>query len=158
MPCTVAQGQSHSASNIRSNSHPFHSKWVDPPIPEIQQFHYFTLKIQGQSHGWAQSWKSQSGCNIKSEVSTLPIIIFFVVVCPRCLLHHILSLIAYTFRDNQDFVFIIIAQFMRWKSFGLQSVSVCLYMTQSHYHHCANLSDDIELIKCLSDIFCRVCE
>ena len=28
----------------------------------------------------------------------------------------------------------------------------------SHYHHCANLSEDIELIKCLSDIFCRVCE
>ena len=28
----------------------------------------------------------------------------------------------------------------------------------AHYHHCANLSEDIELIKCLSDIFCRVCD
>ena len=37
-------------------------------------------------------------------------------------------------------------------------VLVCLYITQSHYHHCANLSEDIELIKRLSDIFCRVCE
>ena len=27
-----------------------------------------------------------------------------------------------------------------------------------NYHHCANLSEDIELMKCLSDIFCRVCE
>ena len=29
------------------------------------------------------------------------------VVCLRCLLHHILSLIAYTFRENREFVFII---------------------------------------------------
>ena len=34
----------------------------------------------------------------------------------------------------------------------------CLYITPSHYHHCANLSEDTKLIKCLSDIFCRVCE
>ena len=34
LPCTVAQGQSHCASNIITNSHPFHSKWADPPIPE----------------------------------------------------------------------------------------------------------------------------
>ena len=38
--------------------------------------------------------------------------IFSVAVCLRCLLHHILSLIAYTFRENRDFVFIIIVQFM----------------------------------------------
>ena len=50
---------------------------------------------------------------IKSEVSTLPIVIIFsVVVCLRCLLHHILSLIAYTFQENREFVFIIIVQFM----------------------------------------------
>ena len=34
------------------------------------------------------------------------------VVCLRCLLHHILSLIAYTFWENRDFVFITIVQFM----------------------------------------------
>ena len=33
-------------------------------------------------------------------------------VCLRCLLHHILSLIAYTFRENRDFVSITIVQFM----------------------------------------------
>ena len=59
-------GQSHYASNIISNSHPFHSKWVDPPIPEIQQFQYFTLIIKGQGHGWGQSWKSRHGSNILS--------------------------------------------------------------------------------------------
>ena len=76
------------------------------------------------------------------------------------LLHHILSLIAYTFRENRVFVFIIIVQFMMransWIRFGLQIVFVCFNITPSHYH-CANLSEDIEPIKCLSDIFCRVC-
>ena len=38
--------------------------------------------------------------------------IFFLAVCLRWLLHHILSLIAYTFRENWKFVFIIIVQFM----------------------------------------------
>ena len=98
---------------------------------------------------------------IKSEVSTFPIfIIFSVVVYLRCLLHHILSLIAYTFRENREFVFIIIVKFMMSANirFGLQIVLVCLSNTSSHYHHCANLSEGIELIKCLSDIFCRVCK
>ena len=87
---------------------------------------------------------------------------FSVVVCLRCLLHHILSLIAYTSRKNREFVLIIIVQFMMSANirirFALQIVSVCLYSTPSHYHHCAKLSEDTELIKCLSDIFCRVCK
>ena len=82
---------------------------------------------------------------------------FSVVVCLRCLVHHILSLIAYTFREDQEFVFIIIAQFMMSANsrirFALQIVLVCLNSTPSHSHHCARLSEDIELIKCLSDIF-----
>ena len=82
---------------------------------------------------------------------------FSVVVCLRCLLHHILSLIAYMFRENREFVFIIIVHFMMSANirirFGLQIVLVCLYSTPSHYHHCANLSKGIELMKCLSDIF-----
>ena len=45
------------------------------------------------------------------------------LVCLRCLLQHILSLIAYTFRENRDFVFIITVQFMMsansWICFGL---------------------------------------
>ena len=65
-----------------------------------------------------------------------------VVLCLRCLLHHILSLNVYTFRENREFVFISIVQFMmsvnRRIRFGLQIVFVCLYITPSHYHHCAN--------------------
>ena len=66
LPCTMAQGQSHCASNIISNSHPFHSKWVNPPIPKLQQFQYLTQKILGQGHGWGQSLKSQCESNILS--------------------------------------------------------------------------------------------
>ena len=60
------------------------------------------------------------------------------------------------------FSFIIIVQFMMsansWIRFALQIILVCLYSTPSHYHHCAKWSEDIELLKCLSDIFCRVCK
>ena len=82
--------------------------------------------------------------------------IFSVAVCLRCLLHLALSFIAYTFRENRDFVFIIIVQFMMSANnrirFALQIVFVCLYITPSHYHHCANLFEDIALIKCLWDV------
>ena len=65
-----------------------------------------------------------------------------VVVCLKCLLHHILSLIVYTFRENREFVFFSIVQFMMSANsrirFGLLIVFVCLYITPSHYHHCAN--------------------
>ena len=67
---------------------------------------------------------------------------FSVVVCLRCLLHHILSLIVYTFRENREFVFIGVVHFMMSANsqirFGMQIVFVCLYIKPSHYHHCAN--------------------
>ena len=67
---------------------------------------------------------------------------FSVVVSLRSLLHHILSLIVYTFRENREFVFISIVQFMMSANsrirFGLQIAFVCLYIAPSHYHHCAN--------------------
>ena len=55
---------------------------------------------------------------------------------------------------------ILIVQFMMSANtrirFGLQIVLVCLYSSPSHYHHCAKLSEGIELIKCLSDILSSV--
>ena len=78
------------------------------------------------------------------------------------LLDHILLLIASKFRENREFVFIIIVQFMMSANaqirFDLKIVFVYLYITPYYYHHCASLSEDIEHIKCLSDIVCRVCE
>ena len=67
-----------------------------------------------------------------------------------CHLLHIRS------RKKREFVFIIIVQFMMsaniWIRFDLQIVLICLYSTPSHHHHCANLFEGVELIKCLSDI------
>ena len=48
------------------DSHPLHSMSISHSIPEIRLFQNLTLKIQGQGHGWGQSWKSQSGCSILS--------------------------------------------------------------------------------------------
>ena len=88
--------------------------------------------------------------------------IFSVVVCLRCLLHHILSLIVYTFRENREFVFVSIVQFIMSANsrirFVLHIVFVCLYIPPSHYHHCANFIWRHWTYKCLSDIICRVCE
>ena len=93
----------------------------------------------GKTNSWYKGWPSLSGTS-----------------------NHILSLIAYTSRENRYFVFITIVQFMMSANirirFGLQIVFVCLYITPYHYHHCANLSEDVELIKCLSDIFYGVCK
>ena len=85
---------------------------------------------------------------------------FSVVVCLRCLVHHVLSRIAYTFRENWDFVSSLLCSICPNSRirYGLQIVFVCLYITPSHYNHCANLSVDIELMKCMPDIFCRVCK
>ena len=64
--------------------------------------------------------------------------------------------------EVSTFALFIIVQFMTSVNsrirFGLQIVLVCLYRAPSHYHHCANLFESIELMKCLCDIFCRVCE
>ena len=48
------------------DSNPLRSMSICPPIPEIQHFQTFTLKIQGQGHRWSGHSKSQSGCNILS--------------------------------------------------------------------------------------------
>ena len=66
---------------------------------------------------------------IKSEVSTLQLLWYFsVVVCLRCLLHHILSLIAYVFRGNRDFDSLSLCSlwWMRWYVLACRSYSfVC---------------------------------
>ena len=57
------------------------------------------------AHFISGDWKDISIAHViivmKSEVSTFPILIIFsMVVCLRCLLHHNLSLIAYTFPES----------------------------------------------------------
>ena len=90
-------------------------------------------------------WKDISTAHviiIKSEVSNFPIVILFFRGCVPAM-----SLIAYTFLKNREFVSIIIVQFMMSANsripFGPQIEFVCLCSTTSHYHHCANLSEHI---------------
>ena len=78
---------------------------------------------------------------IKSEISTI------VIIFSRGCVSEI-SLIAYTFLGNQEFVFIFVQFMMSANSpirFGLQIVFVCWHNTPYHYHHCANLSENIDL-------------
>ena len=78
---------------------------------------------------------------------------FSVAVCLRCLLHQIL-LLAYTFRENREFVNIIFVQFMMSASsrirFDLRIVFIYLYSTPSHYHHCVNLSEIRQILSVIN--------
>ena len=104
---------------------------------------------------------------IKSEVSTFSIVVILsVVVCLRWLYCHILSSMTYISREHWDLDSIICVQSINVQSmvfanhrihYGLQVVFVCFQITPSHYHHYADSSEGIELIKCLSGICCRVC-
>ena len=104
---------------------------------------YGVVRVQ-LAHFSLGDWKDISIAHviiiINSAVPTLlfPLLSYFsVIVCLRCLLHHILSLIPYTFRENQDFVFIIIAQFMMSAisriRFGLPCGSYSFCRTLHHF-------------------------
>ena len=46
------------------DSHRFYSMSMGPPIPEIQHFQNFTLKVQGQGHSWRPHSRYQNPINI----------------------------------------------------------------------------------------------
>ena len=113
-------------------------------LPFIVNTIYGVVCVQ-LAHFSLGDWKDISFAHviiiIKSEVSTIPIVIIFFRGCVPEMFVHILSLSIHTFRENRDFVFIIIVQFMmssnsRMRS-GLQIVYFCLCITSYHYHHCA---------------------
>ena len=128
---------------------------------------YKKVNKYGATHSNITKFRHSFFCNhiahviiiIKSEVSTFPIVIIFFHGCVPEMFVTLYTTVS-TFLENREFVFIIIVQFMMSANsrirYDLQIVFVCLYITSSHYHHCANLSEDIELIKFLSDLFCRV--
>ena len=68
----------------------------------------------------------------------------------------------HAFRENRESDFIIIVRFMMsansWVRFGLNIVFVYLYITPSHYHHCASRCEGIELMKMPVIYICRVCK
>ena len=56
LPCTVAQGQSHCASNIISNSHPFHSSESNRPFLSYSNFNILPWKSKVQVIGEVKVW------------------------------------------------------------------------------------------------------
>ena len=53
----------NSGSNLISDSHPFCSMSIGPPIPELWLFENLTLKIQVQGHGWGKRLRSHNWFN-----------------------------------------------------------------------------------------------
>ena len=92
---------------------------------------------------------------------SFPLFSYFpMVVCLRCLLHHILSLIVYTFRKNREFVSLVLCS-LWWVQIVGYVLACRSYSFVCTLHHLIiilvqTLSEDIELIKCLSDIVCQV--
>ena len=129
---------------------------------------YFHCNIWGCMFNWPIQVRRLKGyiyssCYYKHQIGSIHrsrcFHISSVALCLRCLLHHILSLIVYTFRENWEFVFISIVQFMMSANsrirFGLLIVFVCLYITPSHYHHCANFiwrHWNYKIVECVSKI------
>ena len=100
---------------------------------------------------------------IKSVVSTFPIVTIWFRGCVSEMFVASYSVTYSIYVPGKPGIFFhYYVQFMMIANsrirFGLQIVLVCWYSTPSHYHYCTNVSEDIELIKCLSNIFCRVCE
>ena len=80
---------------------------------------------------------------IKSEVSTFPIVFIFFRGCvPEMFVASYCVTYCIYIPGKPGICFISIVQFMmsanRRIRFGLQIVFVCLYITPSHHHHCAN--------------------
>ena len=135
-------------------------------LPSIVIITFAVVCVQ-LAHSSLGDWKAISIAHviiiIKSEVSTLPIVIFFpwLSAWDICYIMFCHSLHIHSGKTGIQF-FIMIAQFMMSANnrtrFGLQIVLVYLYIAPSHYHHRTNLSEDIKFIKCISDIFCRVRE
>ena len=127
---------------------------------------YGVLCVQ-LAHVSIGDWKDMSIAHviiiIKSEVSTFPIVIIFF---RGCVSEMFVTSYSVTYRiyilGKPGICFHYFMQFMMSANsqirFDLKIVFVYLYITPSHYHHCASLSEDIQLIKCLSDIVCRLCE
>ena len=121
-------------------------------LPITFHFHYYIWGCMCSTGPFHFRWLRgyiHSSCYYHHQIGSINLTHYHIFRgCVRCLLHHTLSLIAYTLRQNLIFVFIIIVQFMMSANsrirFGLQIVFLCLYITPSHCHHCANLSEDIE--------------
>ena len=89
--------------------------------------------------------------NIKSQVSTFPMWLTFSVVVPLYAVGFIYIL------GQLGFVSFILLCVNNRVYYGPIVISICLYFTLPHHHHCADVSESIELRKCLRCILLSVC-
>ena len=85
---------------------------------------------------------------------------FSVVVCLRGLRHHMLSA-SYISRESCVLCLSLLWNLMMSADnrihYDPMVVFVCQHITLAHYHHYADLTESIELLKCLSGTFCFEC-
>ena len=101
---------------------------------------------QGKGNWFIITYQAHVIIIMKSEISTFPVVIIF-------------------FRGCVSEMFVP-SYYVTYCMYIPGKPGICLHYhcavddkcKTSHYHHCANLSEDRELIKCPSDIFCPVCE
>ena len=83
-----------------------------------------------------------------------------VVLHQKWLYHHMLS-ISYINRKTEFSYILSIISHIIWANnqthHGPMIVFVCLCFTLLHYHHHSDVSEGIELLKCLLGVFSRVC-
>ena len=166
----MAHGYSHALNTI-------YACWVYH-VESVSKMFDYLFAIYGVAcvelaHSSLVDWKDISIIHlifiIKSEVSTFPIVVIFFrgYVSEMVVLPYSVIVLLHIYLENtgtvfQLFVFSLFdVQSMVFANdrihYGLQVVFVCLQITPYHYHHCADSSEGIELIKCLSGICCRVC-
>ena len=136
---------------------------------------WFKVKLMRHNDRTTGKWFVLYAANImlpkttpKYQYPPFPLFSYFSVgVCLRCLLLNVFCYLLYIHSGETGNLFSLLLCSLWWVQivhtffgirFGLNIVFVYLYITPSYYHHCANLSEDIKVVKYLSDIFCRVCK
>ena len=95
-------------------------------------------------------------------ILTFPIVVIFFHGCVLCgwLYHHMLS-VSYISRESWVLCLLLLCSLMMFANDWVQCDSMvvffCLQITLPHYHYHADLPEGIELLICLSGIFCIEC-
>ena len=102
-------------------------------------------------------------CVITHEISTFPIVVIFFRGCVPEMFVALCSVTYCIYVPGKPgicfhYYCAVYDECKYSDTFWLTDRTRFLCSTTSHYHPCANLSEGIEVIKWLSDIFCRVCK
>ena len=112
--------------------------------------------------GWCQ-WHELDGTKTTDYLKYQPFSLLSyssMIVCLKWLYRHMLS-VPYISRESGVLCLLLMSSLMMCANiriyYGPTVVSVCLHITLTRYHHYADLSEGIQLLKCLSLTFCLGC-